>query len=72
MDHCAVRIFDFSLSVNPLGGNGQQLTVPLEESSFLVLSSDFIRDESQPEVDVVGRTVIGRYGFGYAFIKGID
>lgn len=67
-----IRIFDFSVTLNPLGNKNPQITAPLEESSFVVLSSDFIDDQNKPEVDASGRTIIGRYGFGYAFVKGSD
>lgn len=59
-----VRIFDFKLTIQPFGPNTPSLTVPLGESSYLVLSPDFIIDETDPEPGV-----LGRYGFGYAFVK---
>lgn len=65
-----VRIFDFSISVNPFGNENPGIAVPLNESSFIVLSSDFLDDQNEPETDSDGRTIVGRYGFGYAFIKG--
>lgn len=64
-----VRIFDFTIRIRLLGSDGPRLTLPLEESSFLVLSPEFIVDQTQTEVDVRGRKIVGRYGFGYAFIR---
>jgi hypothetical protein len=59
-----VRIFDFNLRLRPFGANGPELVFGLNEESYLVLSSDFIVDQSRPTPGV-----IGRYGLGYAFIK---
>lgn len=59
-----VRIFDFNLKFSPFGPNGVQVVVPLAEESYLAVSADFITDENQPSADE-----LGRYGFGYAFLK---
>jgi len=59
-----VRIFDFSFRFQPFGASGPELSVPLTEESYLVLSRDFILDEENPSPDC-----LGRYGLGYAFIK---
>jgi hypothetical protein len=59
-----VRIFDFSFRFQPFGSNGPELSVPLTEESYLVLSRDFILNEDNPSPDC-----LGRYGLGYAFIK---
>jgi Rieske Fe-S protein len=59
-----VRIFDFSFVYQPFGPDGSQLVLPLSESSYLILSQDFIVDENNPLPGV-----LGRYGLGYAFIK---
>jgi hypothetical protein len=59
-----VRIFDFNLTFGTSRPDTPQLILPLQEDSYLVLSSEFIRDEDNPE-----HGVLGRYGFGYAFIK---
>ncbi|HEX9941232.1 MAG TPA: hypothetical protein VGG03_04390, partial [Thermoanaerobaculia bacterium] len=40
------------------------ITIPLDEHSYLVLNRDFILDERGPQP-----ADLGRYGFGYAFIK---
>ncbi len=59
-----VRIFNFNLDV-PVPGTGEtRLVIPLVEESYLVVSRDFVYNEDAPENDVVGR-----YGFGYAFIR---
>jgi hypothetical protein len=59
-----VRIFDFSFLLQPFGTNSPALSFPLTEDSYLVLSSDFVRNEDNPSPDC-----LGRYGLGYAFIK---
>ena len=59
-----VCIFDFSFTIQPLGPGTPTISVPLDEDSYLVLSRDFITDVERPEAGV-----LGRYGFGYAFIK---
>ena len=59
-----VRIFDFKFTFQPLGPGGVEVSVPLEEESYLVLTSDFVTDASSPAPGVRGR-----YGLGYAFIK---
>lgn len=59
-----VRIFDFDLKFAPFGRGRPQFVVPLCEESYLVLSSDFLTDETAPTPDIAGN-----YGFGYAFIK---
>jgi len=59
-----VRIFDFKFTLKPLGPNGLELSVPLTEESYLVLTRDFILNKDNPSPEVMGR-----YGFGYAFIK---
>lgn len=59
-----VRIFDFSFSFQPFGSSGPELSVPLTEASYLVLSRDFILNEDNPSPDC-----LGRYGLGYAFIR---
>jgi hypothetical protein len=58
-----VRIFDFSFRFRPFGNNGPQLSVPLTEESYLVLSRDFILNDDNPPDG------LGRYSLGYAFIK---
>jgi hypothetical protein len=58
-----VRIHDFNLAVRPWGQNGVQVVVPLREESYLLVSPEFLVAEDDPEPGV-----LGRYGFGYAFI----
>ncbi|HEV8242300.1 MAG TPA: hypothetical protein VGS57_23240, partial [Thermoanaerobaculia bacterium] len=59
-----VCIFDFNFVFQPFGAGTPQFVVPLQEDSYLVLSRDYITDEQDPEPGV-----LGRYGFGYSFIK---
>jgi hypothetical protein len=59
-----VRIFDFSFKVKPFGAGGPELSVPLVEESYLVLSPAFILNDDHPSPDC-----LGRYGLGYAFIR---
>jgi len=59
-----VQIFDFSFTFQPFGSNGPALSVPLTEDSYLVLSRDFILNQDNPSTES-----LGRYGFGYAFIR---
>ncbi len=59
-----VKIFNFKFVLAPFGKEYPFGTVPLTESSYLVLSKDFILDEKNPE----GSEDIGRYGFGYGFL----
>ncbi|HUG70821.1 MAG TPA: hypothetical protein VMM76_23940 [Pirellulaceae bacterium] len=63
-----VRIFDFTFAFKPFGQNFPQLNVPLDESSFLIMSPEFIVDETGPRVLPSGERVIGQYGFGYGFV----
>lgn len=58
-----VSIFDFAFTFK-LSSNGPELSIPLTEQSYLVLSRDFILNEDDPTPDCRGR-----YGFGYAFIQ---
>lgn len=59
-----VRIFDFTVSIQPFGPGTPRLELPMDEASYLVLSRDLIRAEESPAPGVAGR-----YGVGYAFIK---
>jgi len=59
-----VDIFDFSFSFKPFGEHGPFLTLPLAESSLLILSRDFVTIEERPRDGE-----LGHYGLGYAFIK---
>ncbi len=63
-----VKIFDFTFTFTPFGQNLPQLTVPLEESSFLMICPEFIVDQSGLRVMKSGERVIGQYGFGYGFV----
>ena len=59
-----LQVFDFTVSMKPMGTDGPQMTMPLREEGYLILTPDFILNEDNPEPGV-----LGRYGFGYAFIK---
>lgn len=59
-----VNIFDFKFAFQPFGPGTPSLVLPLNEGSYLVMSRDFVFDEEEPTPNL-----LGRYGFGYAFIK---
>ena len=59
-----VRIFNFNMTFRVLGSERAKLVLPLVEESYLVISRDFVLDETDPEPGV-----LGRYGFGYAFVR---
>lgn len=59
-----VRIFDFRVTVRPFGAGTPEISLPLQEASYLVLSRDFVEIEEEPEPGV-----LARYGFGYAFVR---
>jgi len=58
-----VRIFDFAVRVRPFGNDGPELTFGLNEESLLVLTPDFVVDQTEPG----GKG--GEYGIGYAFMR---
>jgi hypothetical protein len=58
-----VDIFDFNLSFAPFGSDALKVQMPLKEQTYLVLGPPFVTNEDDPEPDV-----LGRYGFGYAFV----
>ncbi len=60
------RLFNVEMNLSPLGDGGPQLVVPLARftEEYLIASSEFIIDETNPEPGVAGR-----YGFGYATIS---
>ncbi|MEA2604566.1 MAG: hypothetical protein QOF89_5558 [Acidobacteriota bacterium] len=59
-----VELFGFEITYMPLGSDGPRLTLPLPEGSYLIVSRDFVLHQENPEPGV-----LGRYGFGYAFLK---
>jgi hypothetical protein len=59
-----LRVWDFTVAIQPMGVGGPKLTVPLKEESYLLLTPDFIVDKEKPE-----EGILGEYGFGYSFIK---
>jgi hypothetical protein len=59
-----VRIFNFNFTIQPFGPGTPSVAVPLDEGSYLIMNRDFVVHQEEPEPGV-----LGRYGFGYAFIK---
>ncbi|MBC8029072.1 MAG: hypothetical protein H7Z16_03090 [Pyrinomonadaceae bacterium] len=59
-----VKIFDFNFTFKPFGSGGPSVSLPLNEQSHLIMSREFIQDETNPEPGV-----LGRYGMGYAFVR---
>ena len=59
-----VRIFDFNVALRARGQESARAVVPLREESYLVLSPEFVVADDRP-----GPGLLGRYGFGYAFIE---
>lgn len=59
-----VDLYSFYLRFQPFGSDRPILEAPLSESTYLVLTRDFIVDESRRHDGI-----IGRFGFGYALIK---
>ena len=57
-------IFNFKFEFKPFGNNAPQFALPLTVSNYLIMSPAFVVDESPAEDGI-----IGRYGFGYAFVK---
>jgi hypothetical protein len=58
-----VRIFDFDVRLKPFGEEAPEVSIELNEESYLVISRDFIVNEEDPG------SAQSRYGFGYAFIR---
>ena len=56
-------IFNFTFDVAPLGTVAPQLVLPIVVSNYLVISRQFVVDEGP------GPGRLGRYGFGYAFVR---
>jgi len=61
-----VSIFDFNLAMSPLG-DSMKVLYPMKEEAYVVLSPQFITADERRDGDVVGR-----YGFGYAFLPYAD
>ncbi|HXI44048.1 MAG TPA: hypothetical protein VNH83_28955 [Bryobacteraceae bacterium] len=59
-----VDLFDFDLSFQPFGDGTPSLRLPLPESNYLVLSRQFISDDTEAHDGA-----IGRFGLGYALVK---
>ncbi|MCA1636428.1 MAG: hypothetical protein LC802_22740 [Acidobacteria bacterium] len=62
-----VKILQFNLSFRLLGSDVASLVVPLVEDSYLAVCGDFILNQDKPAPGV-----LGRYGFGYAFLKNLE
>ncbi len=59
-----VSIFNFNLTYTPFASNRFTLDVPLNEETYIAVSSDFITNLDDPAPDL-----LGRYGLGYALLK---
>lgn len=59
-----VKIFNFNFTVQPFGPGTPSAVLPLDEGSYLIMNRDFVINEEEPEPGM-----LGRYGFGYSFIK---
>jgi len=59
-----VRIFGFNLTFRLLGSDQARVVLPLNEETYLVLNRDLVLNEEDSESGV-----LGKYGFGYAFIR---
>ena len=58
-----VDMFDFNLSFAPFGSDAPKFQMPMQEQTYLVVGPRLITNEDNPEPGV-----LGRYGFGYAFL----
>ncbi len=58
-----IDVFDFGLSFAPFGSEAPSLQMPMKEPTYVVIGPPFIKNEENPEPGV-----LGRYGFGYAFV----
>jgi len=54
----SVQLFNFQVAFKPLGDNLPQVLIPLQETTLVVLSKDFITNQA------------GAYGLGYAILTG--
>ncbi|HEX7183451.1 MAG TPA: hypothetical protein VF756_16580 [Thermoanaerobaculia bacterium] len=59
-----VHIFNFNFTVQPFGPGTPSFSIPLKEGSYLIMNRDFVVNEEEPSPGL-----LGRYGFGYSFIK---
>jgi hypothetical protein len=59
-----VRIFDFAFRARPLGSDGPEIVLGLNEESLIVLAPPFLIDAEPASGDPSAR-----YGVGYAFIR---
>jgi hypothetical protein len=59
-----VQIFDFGVTIEPLGRESPKLTFTLDQASYVVISPEFVRNRENP-----AEGVIGEYAFGYSFMR---
>jgi hypothetical protein len=59
-----VQLYAFNLNFHPFGPDGPGLSIPLNESQYILLSPHFIVDDSSAT-----QGAIGRYHLGYALLK---
>lgn len=59
-----VCIFDFDLGVGPFGKSGPEVRIPLNEESLVIISPEFVYDNTSCEPGIAGE-----FGFGYAVLQ---
>ena len=59
-----VNLFNFNLSYTPFADGLFTLRFPQEEEIYIAISRDFIKNQTDPSLDL-----LGRYGLGYALLK---
>jgi hypothetical protein len=62
-----VRIFDFNIAMEPLGGESMKFLYPMKEESYVVLSPSFVTCDERPD-----GAVLGRFSLGYSFLPYAD
>ncbi len=60
-----VQIFNFVIKFRPLGANGPQLGIPLQESTYLIFHKDLISNQTFPD----GGKLKAVYGMSYALLR---
>ena len=60
-----VEIFDFNFSWQPFGASSAELVLPIRQSSYLVVSPEFLTDEPTSRA----ADAIAEFGIGYAFVR---
>ena len=59
-----VNIFNFDFTYTPQTDSKFSIVFPLQEETYIAISSDFVMNLDNPTPDL-----LGRYGFGYALLK---